>query len=135
MLRRWRIRKGRAESPFVFPGPGAKAATTGASIARAVKREQRLMDGLPRVMGVAPWTPHDLRRSMATHLEEMGVSPFVVGHVLNHVSVTKATITSRVYARHNYAREKASALDLWAERLGAIIEGKGADVVALRATR
>ena len=125
-------RKGRTESPFVFPGPGGRAATTAASIPRAVKGEERIVDDLPAVMGVAPWTPHDLRRTMATHLEEMGISPFIIGHVLNHVSITKASITSRVYARYDYAGEKREALDLWADRLAAIIKDKGADVVPMR---
>lgn len=57
------------------------------------------------VFGIVPFTPHDLRRTAATHMEELGVSPFVVGHVLNHVSVTRSTITSRVYARYDYAKE------------------------------
>lgn len=66
-------------------------------------------------------------------MEEIGVSPFIVGHVLNHVSITKSTITSRVYARYDYAREKREALDLWADRLTGII--RGADVVPLQVSR
>jgi hypothetical protein len=64
-------------------------------------------------------------------MEELGVSPFVIGHVLNHISATKASITSRVYARYTYDKEKREALELWADRLAAIIAG-GADIIALR---
>ncbi|MBA3446753.1 MAG: tyrosine-type recombinase/integrase [Pseudaminobacter sp.] len=125
-------RKERAVPPFVFPGPGGRATVTGASIPKAVKRlEKAAKGGATVIMGIAPWTPHDLRRSAATHLEEIGISPFVIGHVLNHVSMTKASITSRVYARYDYAREKREALELWANRLAGIIDG-GADIVALR---
>jgi integrase len=111
-------RKGRAVSPHVFPAPGAASAVTAAGIAKAVKREEK-PSGL--IMGIAAWTPHDLRRTMATHMEEVGVSPFVVGHVLNHVSLTRATITSRVYARYDYAKEKREALDLWAKQLAEVV--------------
>jgi integrase len=123
-------RKGRAIPRFVFPGPGARAAVSGAAVAKAVKREQQAGKG-GMIMGIAPWTPHDLRRSAATHMEQIGVSPFIVGHVLNHRSVTRATVTSRIYARYDYVTEKRQALDLWADRLAGIL--MGSDVVPLRA--
>jgi integrase len=81
-------------------------------------------------MGVEPFTPHDLRRTAATGMEEIGISPFIVGHVLNHVSVTKSTVTSRVYARYSYDKEKREALDLWADRLTGIVT-QGANVVRI----
>ncbi|MFP1631221.1 tyrosine-type recombinase/integrase [Zhengella sp. ZM62] len=120
-------RKDRVVPTWVFPGPGFRAAVTGASVPKAIKR----LEKDSAVMGIEPWTPHDLRRTAATHMEEIGISPFIVGHVLNHVSVTKASITSRVYARYTYDKEKREALDLWADRLTVIIEGQGA-VVPMR---
>lgn len=126
-------RKGRAVPSFIFPGPGGLAAVTGAAVAKAVKREETSVKGSGStiIMGIAPWTPHDLRRSAATGIEEVGVSPFIVGHVLNHVSATKSTITSRVYARYDYAKEKREALDLWADRISGII-ANAAKVTAMR---
>jgi hypothetical protein len=62
----------------------------------------------------------------------LGISPFIIGHVLNHASVARATVTSKVYARYSYAKEKREALQLWADRLDAIIHG-GTSVVPLRA--
>lgn len=120
--------KGRAATEWVFPGPGFRAVVTAASLPKAVKRLEE--DGT--IMGVAQWTPHDLRRTAATQMEEIGISPFIVGHILNHVSVTKASITSRVYARYSYDREKREALELWADRLSAIVEGAG-EIVPMRA--
>lgn len=112
-------RKGRERTLHIFPAPGGGEAVKNASISKAIKRNE--VDG--RVMGIVPFTPHDLRRTCATGMEEMGISPFVVGHVLNHVSITKASITSRVYARYSYEREKREALAAWADRLEAIICG------------
>ena len=67
-------------------------------------------------------------------MEERGILPHVISHVLNHVSVTKGTITSKVYARHTYDREKREALDKWATHLEQIIAATtgGQNVVAVR---
>ncbi len=127
-------RKGREAPAFVFPGPGARASVTGAAVAKAIKREEVAKRGVATIMGVAPWTAHDLRRTAATCMEEIGVSPFVIGHVLNHISATKASITSRVYARYTYGAEKREALDLWAERLTGILSG-AASITPLRVAR
>ncbi|MER8553623.1 tyrosine-type recombinase/integrase [Mesorhizobium sp. M1217] len=121
-------RKSREVPNFVFPGPGARAAVTGAAIAKAIKREEVIKRTVATIMGIAPWTAHDLRRTAATHMEELGISPFTIGHVLNHVSATKASITSRVYARYDYMREKRDALVLWADRLAGINAGAAAIV-------
>lgn len=120
-------RKGRDPVPYVFPAPGARAAVKNASISKAIKRNE--VAG--RVMGIAPFTPHDLRRTCATMMEEIGISPFVVGHVLNHVSITRASITSRIYARYTYEKEKREALAAWADRLQGIVGGAD-NVVAIR---
>jgi integrase len=82
--------------------------------------------------GIDHWTPHDLRRTAAIGMEKSGVSPFIIGHVLNHVSATKATVTSRVYARYMYEKEKREALDLWAGKIAGILSG--AKVVPLPLT-
>lgn len=128
-------RKGRRASKFVFPGPGGRAAVTGASVPKAVKRVERsARNGGKTIMGAAAWTPHDLRRTAATGMEELGVSPFIVGHVINHRSTTKSTVTTRVYARYTYDKEKREALELWAARLTGIIEGRTAIVVPFAAS-
>ena len=67
--------------------------------------------------GVAHWTLHDLRRTAVTGMAELGVSPIVLAHVINHRSVTKAGVTLAVYSQYTYDREKRAALELWAERL------------------
>jgi hypothetical protein len=60
--------------------------------------------------------------------------PIVIAHVANHRTATKAGVTLGVYVKHTYASEKRRALELWADRLAAIISGKPtADVVALQA--
>jgi integrase len=78
------------------------------------------------------WTPHDLRRTAATMMAEMGVQPHVIEAVLNHYSGHRAGIAG-IYNRANYEAEKRTALCRWAEHVTAIIEGRETNVVTLRA--
>lgn len=63
--------------------------------------------------GVAGWRLHDLRRTAATGMAKLGVSPPVIERVLNH-AITSGGPLAAVYQRYDYAAEKRSALDLWA---------------------
>jgi integrase len=89
---------------------------------------------LDRRGGVTGWTLHDLRRTAATRIAELGVAPHVIEAVLNHASGHKAGVAG-VYNRARYASEKRLALDLWGERLAAIVEEREAtgNVTSLRA--
>jgi integrase len=73
---------------------------------------------------------HDLRRTAATRMAEAGVPRDHIAKVLNHVEGGPAA--TRVYDRYGYDAEKRSALDRWARRLAAIIDGKTAKVTPIR---
>jgi integrase len=77
------------------------------------------------------WTVHDLRRTVATHMAELGVQPHIIEAVLNHVSGHKGGVAG-IYNRATYDKEKREALNLWAEHLLAVIEGRKAVVVPLK---
>jgi integrase len=64
----------------------------------------------------APWRLHDLRRTVATGMADLGVQPHVVEAVLNHVSGHKAGVAG-IYNRAAYAAEKSAALTLWASHV------------------
>ena len=72
----------------------------------------------------APWRLHDIRRTVATRLADIGVLPHVVEAVLNHISGHKAGVAG-VYNRASYAAEKRAALDLWAGHVFKLIEKQG----------
>ncbi len=83
--------------------------------------------------GMEPWVIHDLRRSVITHMAALGIAPIVLGHVANHRSTTRAGITLAIYSQYTYDKEKRAALDLWAQRLTAIVgTGRAADVIPMR---
>ena len=83
--------------------------------------------------GIAAWSAHDLRRTCLDNLAKLGVLPVVIGHVANHRSVTKGGVTFAHYVQHSYEAERRDALDLWANRLAAIVgDQKTASVVPMR---
>jgi integrase len=58
------------------------------------------------------WTLHDLRRTVATGLQRLGVRLEVIEAILNHVSGSRAGIVG-TYQRHQFGPEKRTALDAW----------------------
>lgn len=85
-------------------------------------------DGKPATenkLGIAQFTPHDLRRTAATLLAQMGFMDEVIDAVLNHV---KQGII-RTYNRHDYDKEKQQALEAWERKLNSIITGQQSDNV------
>jgi hypothetical protein len=72
--------------------------------------------------GVAAWRLHDIRRTVATGLQRLGVRLEVTESVLNHISGSKAGIVG-VYQRHDYADEKRTALDAWVRHLMSVVDG------------
>ncbi len=90
---------------------------------------------LDAVMNIPAWTIHDLRRTCATQMAEIGISPHIVEAVLNHVSGHKASVAG-IYNKAQYASEKASALERWAAHVESIVSGKPAEnVLPLTAKR
>ena len=79
---------------------------------------------------VAPWRLHDLRRSAATRMADLGVQPHIIEAVLNHQSGAKAGVAG-IYNRSSYDREVRAALALWADHLRVLITGGERKIVAL----
>jgi integrase len=84
---------------------------------------------LDKRIKIAPWRVHDLRRTAATRMADIGVLPHVVEAVLNHQSGAKAGIAG-VYNRAMYESEKRQALERWSEHLLALTEDRSAKVLA-----
>jgi integrase len=72
---------------------------------------------------IEPRSIHDLRRTVATGLQRLGVRFEVTEAVLNHISGSRGGIAS-VYQRHDWAGEKRAALDGWATHVVSIVEGR-----------
>ncbi len=74
------------------------------------------------------WHVHDIRRTVATGMQRLGVGLQVVEAVLGHTSGSRAGIVG-VYQRHTYADEKRTALEAWGAHVMALVEGRKAGVV------
>ena len=69
---------------------------------------------LDQRLGIAPWRVHDLRRTCATNLGELGVQPHYIEAILNHYSGHRAALAG-VYQRAKYEPEMRAALQKWAD--------------------
>jgi integrase len=67
---------------------------------------------LDKASGVSNWVLHDIRRSVATHMQGIGIRVEVIEKILNHTSGTFRGIVG-VYQRHQYLPEMADALQRW----------------------
>jgi integrase len=69
---------------------------------------------------LAPWTLHDLRRSWATHVNELIGAPHMVEAALNHLSGHKAGVAG-VYNKASYMPERTRAMQRWADWLEGVV--------------
>lgn len=69
---------------------------------------------------VSPWRLHDLRRTLATGFQRLGVRFEVTEAVLNHVGSARSGVAG-IYQRHDWRPEKRDALKLWNDHLVSIL--------------
>ena len=117
-----------ARCQILFPDDVGKGSLRADAVSKTITKARERV-------GIEHWTAHDLRRTVVTGMALLGVAPIVLGHVINHRSVTKAGVTLAVYAHYDYAKEKRHALDLWAERLTGIVDGASPKIMPLRGAR
>jgi integrase len=107
---------------LIFPARG------GAKLANWDRETKTIMEAT----GTSGWTRHDLRRTGATMLGEMGVEPHVIEAALNHAAIHSQLAST--YNRARYFPAVKDALQLLADRLDGIAAG-GAEVRNLDAVR
>jgi integrase len=82
---------------------------------------------------VKKWVVHDLRRSLATGMAEIGIAPpHIIEAALNHYGGHRRGVAG-IYNRSRYDREVTAALARWSEHVLALVEGRAGNVVALHA--
>jgi integrase len=101
----------------VFPSPRPRTANAGKT---AMSGCSRVKTRLAEAMGnFEPFLLHDLRRTAATQMAEIGIAP-QVEKVLNHKSSTIRGVAA-IYNRHEYRAEQREALPAWEQRLREIV--------------
>jgi integrase len=70
-----------------------------------------------------PWVNHDLRRTLATGMGELGVEPHVIEAALNHVSGFRQGVGG-TYNRAKLEKQVWQAFDMWDSHIRGIIDGR-----------
>ncbi len=97
------------------------ATSSGAAFSGFAKGKAKLDSLIEGDVGnpIAPWRLHDLRRTVATGFQRLGVRFEVTEAILNHVGGSRAGVAG-IYQRHDWKPEKIEALRLWNHHLEAI---------------
>lgn len=77
---------------------------------------------LDKLSSVTNWTLHDIRRTFATRLAEMGIAPHVIERLLNHVTGQISGVAA-IYNRARYFDEMRNAIEKWEAHLTKILAG------------
>jgi integrase len=87
---------------------------------------------LDRRSGVTSWCVHDIRRTVATRMADLGVQPHIIEQILNHQSGHRRG-PAGIYNRSSYTNEVKQALALWEDRVRVLIEGGERKVLPMTA--
>jgi integrase len=134
-----RSKNGRAHTLPLMPMAAAIISTVPKMVSRDQLFGARSEDGfaswnkgkiaLDARSGVTGWKIHDLRRTVATRMADLGVQPHIIEQILNHQSGHRAGVAG-TYNRSPYEREVRAALALWADHVRTLAEGGERKVVA-----
>ena len=70
---------------------------------------------------IKPWTIHDLRRTVVTGMNDIGIAPHVVEAVVNHITGAAKAGVAGVYNLSKYRPEKKAALERWAAHVESVV--------------
>lgn len=98
------------------------ATATGAGFTGYAKGKVKLDSAIEERCGepLDAWRLHDLRRTLATNFQRLGVRFEVTEAVLNHVGSSRAGVAG-IYQRHDWKDEKRQALDAWNDHLAMVL--------------
>lgn len=110
-----------------WPKAGLALTTTGKTPISGISKAKAALDSAITTHrngdALPNWRIHDLRRTLATGLQRLGVRFEVTEAVLNHVSGARAGVAG-IYQRHDWKAEKRTALDAWARHVEALLMPK-----------
>lgn len=108
---------------YLFPGRGNGSHANEKTLTHLVEDRQRTVPLKGRkcsaelVLPGGSWSPHDLRRTMGSLMEELGTPAKICHLCLNHVTQDKIT---RTYLRSPLGTDMATAWLAWGKRLAEI---------------
>ncbi len=126
-----------------WPRRGLVFTTTGeTSVSGHSRAKSRLDTAMAKIaaeqdepFAIAKWRLHDLRRTLATGMQRLGVRFEVTESILNHVSGSKSGVAG-VYQLHDWGPEKVRALVAWSDHIALLlVDGDNTNVVRLASAR
>ncbi|PTQ11434.1 integrase [Sphingomonas oleivorans] len=106
-----------------WPRRGRVFATSTGHSFSGYDKGKKMIDALLKKDGGDPvpgWRLHDLRRTVATGLQRLGVRFEVTEAILNHVGVSRSGVAA-IYQRHDWKTEKEQAMRDWGTHLQKVL--------------
>ena len=103
-----------------IPKAGLAFTTTGKTPISGITKYKARLDEKAKVKS---WRLHDLRRSAATRMSEMGFYLTVVERVLNHRGVSRSGVVG-IYQRAEFLPERKAALVAWGRYVEKLVSGR-----------
>jgi integrase len=120
---------------WLFPNRDGSSHVCEKSITKQVGGRQsdnilsnRSKDNQALVLSGGKWTPHDLRRTGATIMGDLGIAPDVTEKCLNHTEENKV---KRIYQRQKLEVEQAEAWQVLGNRLTLLVNMDDSNVILL----
>jgi len=109
-----------SENEFLLPGLSGKKPVSedylrkiiGERVSSVHRKKSTKMFGSLLLSG-GKWTPHDLRRTMASRMGDLKIEPHIIEACLNHMP----TDLKRVYQQQRYMSERQEAFERWGAKL------------------
>lgn len=77
---------------------------------------------LDKASGVSEWVIHDLRRTAASKMAQLGIAPHVIEKLLNHSApASLGGAIGNIYNRYDFQKEMKEALLLWENHLTSLV--------------
>lgn len=108
------MKKINGDREYVFQSPARKKDMPISHLQYAARR-------VAKHTGISDFRIHDLRRTAATYMAQLGIERTVLGKILNHKTLSGDSKVTAIYDRHDYKNEKTEALEKWSIKLGAIV--------------
>jgi integrase len=110
---------------FVFLSPRGNALAIDANERKWLVNRSREIAGERGLVNcfTDPFTPHDLRRTLATNMARLGVEPHVTKECINHLTGGAKDGVEAHYNLHTYELEKRDAFERWASKLAMLTGG------------
>lgn len=115
--------RGQQDSELVFTTTGERRWAVFSRFKVQLDKQIAMQSAEDGTEPLAPWTYHDLRRSLVTGMNDRGIAPpHIIESVVNHAGGYRSGVAG-VYNRAGYLDERRRALQAWARLVTTAADG------------